>query len=195
MAVNTFEIKRQSFHIAGGLIFTILIYYQLIGLIEIGILFIIGIILSLLSRKIKIPVLYWLLQQFEREENIKTFPLQGALFLVGGVFLALLMFPKDIALASIIILTLGDSVPIFVAHLGRIRHPFSNAKFLEAALLGMMAAFIGATFFVRPVEALVASFAAMVAEGIEMKLGMARVDDNIVMPVVAGLVIVLMRLL
>ena len=47
--------------------------------------------------------------------------------------------------------------------------------------------------FVKPWEAMMASVVAMIVEGVDLKLFGERVDDNVVVPVVAGIVIVIMR--
>jgi dolichol kinase len=106
----------------------------------------------------------------------------------------LLLYPKDIALASIMVLAFGDSVShVFGIHFGKTKTILSETKLLEGTVAGFIAGFIGAWVFVSPFEAFFASLAAMIAEAVEIKLGTEEVDDNIIIPLVAGSVIWLMR--
>jgi len=49
---------------------------------------IIGIFLSYLSKKTRIPVVYDLLEKFERKEEIEKFPGKGIIFYLTGVYVA-----------------------------------------------------------------------------------------------------------
>ena len=53
----------------------------------------------------------------------------------------------------------------------------------------LLAGFIGALIFVPWHEAIVASFFAMLVEGLEIKMGLEEVDDNIIIPLVAAIAI------
>src|SRR3990167_9229725 len=93
--MNNLEFKRQSFHILFGIFIVILLMY---GLIDKWILLysaIIGIIISFLSTRIKIPVISWFLQHFERSEDMEKFPGKGAISYLIGAFLAALFFRSE----------------------------------------------------------------------------------------------------
>jgi len=187
------ETRRALFHIFTGLSVAGLLYAGIIDGWVILAVTVIGFILSSWSRKTRLPVIGWFLDKFEREEALSSFPGKGAFFAFVGFLLSVGLFQKDIALASIVILTLGDSVPILVGmKIGRIGHPFSDSKFLEGTIVGFIAAFFGAAFFVTVPEAFAASALAMVAEGIDTFKG-RRIEDNITMPLVAGIMITTMR--
>ena len=110
--------------------------------------------------------------------------------------MALLLFAKEIAMASIMILALGDSVShIYGLYFGKIKHPLSKAKFLEGTIAGFFAGFIGALVFLPWHEAFFASLAAMIAEAIEIKIGAEQFDDNLVIPFVAGAAVWIIRLI
>lgn len=188
--------RRQLFHIVYGSVFAALIFFNLINGFFLGVLVLLGFLLSIVCTKIKVPVITGFLNMFERARDIKKFPGKGALFYLAGIFLVYILFinyDKNIVVASICILAFGDGVPYFFAPFCRIKHPFRNSRFLEAALAGFFVAFLAALVFVRPLEALAGSFFAMLVEGIELKIG--RFDDNLFMPVVAGVVIWLVRIL
>lgn len=196
MQVNNFEWNRQLFHIFLGFVLVGLLMYGIIDKEIIAILIIIGLILPYLSKKIRIPIIYGLLQKYERKQDIERFPGKGMLFYFIGVYIVLFLFPREIAMASIMVLALGDSVShLYGLHLGKIKHPLSKTKFLEGTIAGFIAGFLGALVFLPWYEALIASLAAMIIEAIEIKIGTEQVDDNLIVPFVAGAVVWVVRLI
>lgn len=182
-------------HLIFGLAVVYLIYIGVLTDMAIFLLIIVGFLLSLISKYIRLPLVGWFLDRFEREENIKAFPGSGMLFFMIGALLSLKLFNENIALASIMILTVGDSIShIIGAEFGVIQNPFSNnGKKLEGTLVGILVGFVAALVFVRPLEALLASVGAMIAEVIELEFNKRPVDDNIVVPLAAGTIILLVR--
>ena len=69
-----------------------------------------------------------------------------------------------------------------------------NGLLLRLGVLFLIAGFLGAIVFVSPLEALLTAALAMVAEFIDFDLNKQRVDDNVIVPLVAGTVIYVMRL-
>ncbi len=192
--VSTFELNRQFFHLFLGLAIVVLLLYDIIDKKAILSIIIIGFILSYLSRIMKIPVIHKLLLKFERKEDLYKFPGKGMIFYFIGCYISLLLFSKDIAMASIMVLALGDSIShIFGVHYGKTRTFLSKTKFLEGTIAGLMAGFIGALVFLPWKEAFFASLAAMIVETIEVKIGARQVDDNIVVPLVAGAAVWVLR--
>ena len=190
------EPKRQLFHMLFGIIIVVLLIYDLLRVTHIFFLVVIGIMLSFLSKKFKIPIIFWFLENFEREKDLKEFPGKGVIFYLIGAFLVLSFFPLDIAMPSILILAFGDSAShLFGVRYGKIKHPFTDKKFIEGMIAGFIAAFIGALVFLPWHEALAASFFAMLAEGFEIRIGAEDVDDNVIMPLVAAIAISLTRFL
>ena len=193
--VSFFEWGRQIFHIFLGIFLVVLLLYDFIDKKIILIIIIVGSILSYLSKKARIPVIYNLLETFERKEEIKKFPGKGIIFYFTGVYVVLILFSRDIAMASIMILALGDSIShLYGLHYGKIKYPLSKTKFLEGTIAGFVGGFLGAVIFAKPLEALFASLAAMLVEAIEVKIGAEQIDDNLIVPFVAGAVIWLIRL-
>ncbi|MBI2129942.1 hypothetical protein HYU07_06960 [Candidatus Woesearchaeota archaeon] len=193
--MNNLELRRQILHLIFGLAVVYLIYIGVLTDMAIFLLIIVGFLLSLISKYIRLPLVGWFLDRFEREENIKAFPGSGMLFFMIGALLSLKLFNENIALASIMILTVGDSIShIIGAEFGVIQNPFSNnGKKLEGTLVGILVGFVAALVFVRPLEALLASVGAMIAEVIELEFNKRPVDDNIVVPLAAGTIILLVR--
>lgn len=196
MEVNKFEWNRQLFHIFFGVFLAALLVYDFIDKNTILIAIIAGLVLSYLSKKTNIPVVHDLLQKFERKEEIERFPGKGVIFYLIGVDISLFLFSKDIAMASIMILALGDSIShLFGLHYGKTKHPLSKTKFLEGTIAGFIAGFIGAFVFLPWHEAFFASLAAMIVEAIEVKIGAQQVDDNLIVPFVAGAAVWIVRLI
>jgi len=189
------EFRRQLAHIMLGLsiiylsLFTRLSPWWFIAfgaVCEITILF---------NIVIKLPVADWLVRTFERDDC--NFPGEGFFSLFLGSALVLLVFDKDIAFAAILVLTFGDSISNLVGGLiGQVHFPewFNKRKTLEGSFAGWLVAFNLAMFFVTPLEALVAASIGMLAEVIEIRFKWGRVEDNITIPLFAGLGVYALRL-
>ena len=162
-SVSTFELNRQFFHLFLGLTIVVLLLYGIIDKKAILSIIIVGFILSYLSSIMKLPIIHKLLLKFERKEDLSKFPGKGVIFYFIGCYLALMLFSKDIAMASIMVLALGDSIShIFGVHYGKTKTFLSKTKFLEGTIAGLMAGFIGALVFLPWKEAFFASLAAMI---------------------------------
>ena len=191
------EACRQFLHIAVGLITLLLIHLEIISSFSLLLLIIVGIIASILSKRIWLPGFSFFLKHLEREDIKTSFPGKGLIFFFIGVLLSIKLFEPDIAYAAIIILTFGDSVSHLVGSgIGKLKNIFNgnSRKLFEGTLAGTIAGFCGAIFFVSPTEAFLASFAAMVAEVVQIDFNKNTLDDNLVVPLIAGTVIVLMRI-
>lgn len=190
------ELYRQILHAIIGTITAMLYYYSILSPLALFLMIIIGIIASILSKRIRLPVFSFFLDKCEREQDKKTFPGKGMVFFFVGVLLVVQLFEKNIALAAIMILALGDSVSHLIGgSFGQIKNIFNgnSKKLFEGTIAGTIAGVLGALFFVSLPEAVVGSFAAMIAEVIEIDFNHNTLDDNIVVPLVAGTVIFLMR--
>lgn len=181
-------------HILVGLATIILIYFEILSPFAIFLLIIAGILLSFLVKRIHIPIISHFLDHVEREEQKKNFPGKGTIFFFIGVLLSLQLFERNIAYASIMVLTFGDSIShMFGAQFGKLKNIFNgkSQKLLEGTLMGALAGFFGAVFFVPIPEAFLGSAAAMITEVIKIDFNENTLDDNLVVPLVAGTVMVL----
>jgi len=180
-----FELKREIFHIFLGISIIIMalsftwINYFLFCLL------IIGVILCLLSLRFKMPIVYFFLKNFERERFIKTFPGKGALFFIAGCLLALKLFELNTALASIAILTFIDSVPPLIK-ISKIKR-----KRLIGTTIGAIITFIAASFFVPGSLAAFGTIIGAISEAILLKSDKYGVDDNLIVPLVSGTLMML----
>ncbi len=188
------EVKRKIAHISVGLFIVITYYLDILKPKHIFFGIIFFSIVSLLSIKLKIPIINFLLNNFEREKDQNNFPFKGMLFFLCGCLITVKLFTKDIALASIIILTIGDSTSyLFGAFLGKTKLRFNSLKKVEGILAGMLFAFLGSLFFVNITESFFGSLIAMIIEGAGLKIGVNDIDDNLIVPLIAGTIIYLIR--
>jgi len=183
------EVKRAAVHV---LICLSIILLSLKSRIVWPLFFILiaGLIVSVASRKYKIPVISWFLENFEKPEYAKTFPGKGVLFLIAGCLLVLKLFPDNIALAAIAILAVGDPLSHLVA--GSFKGKLLKRKSLSGLLLSIILASFAASFFVDFAFAFIAAIAALISEILVIKLGEDPVDDNIIIPLVAGTILYLL---
>ena len=185
------EIARKIMHILMGILTVLAYYYNLIRPLTVFLIIIAGVLASLLSKRVKIPVLHFFLIHLEREEHRTTFPGKGFIFFFIGVLFVMQLFPKNIALASIMILTFGDSISHIVGEqFGQIKNIFNgkSKKLFEGTIAGTVCGFLAALFFVPFTPAFLGSFAAMVAEVIQIDLNQTQIDDNLIVPLIAGTV-------
>lgn len=189
------EYRRKIAHLLLGIFLVILIHLSLLNFWILGILTIILFILFALSRKYRIPILELYFRLMERKDPRNIFPGMGLLYYLLGSTIVLILFTKDIAMASILILAFGDSVPNLVGrHFKKVKHPFSNTKFMEGAAAGILTAFFAAAAIVPWWHALIASIIAVFVEGIDIFMKLEKVDDNLIIPTLAGTVLWLLSL-
>ncbi len=190
------ELRRQLFHALLGIVLVLLLYYSVFTATHLFVILVIGIILAIISKKYRIPVIAQFLDIFERD-NIKTdLPGKGAIYFFVGALLAIKLFPKDIALASIMILALGDSISHIVGKsFGKTQLWINkhNDKLFEGTIAGIILGFFGAYGFVGPVLAFSGAALAMTTELVEMKLGKTIIDNNILIPLVSGTTMLILR--
>jgi dolichol kinase len=196
MKLNKLELKRQLLHITIGFLTLVLIMFGFITPFMLFLLIVISSLLSVLSKRYQVPIVSWFLDNFEREKQREKFPGKGFISFFVGVLLSVKLFEPQTAYASIMVLTLGDTVSHLVGiHLGRVKNPLNGIKSLEGNLAGGLAGFMGAIFFVSPWLAGIGSFGAMFIEAIQIKMNESIIDDNIIVPLVCGTIITIARTL
>lgn len=200
---DRFEVRRQMAHALIGLLIVTLYYLNLISPGVVLAVLVAGGALCVVAGQAgasggragrwRLRGLSALLRKtlvyFERPEHRRAFPGSGSFFMVLGCLLAMLLFEKSIALAAMAIMALGDSVThVFGRYFGEVRLPYNSRKTLDGALMGIAAATLGAFFFVPFHVALVGSLAAIFVETLDLRLGFVELDDNVLVPLVAGAV-------
>jgi dolichol kinase len=183
MKKQNFELRRKIFHVFLGIF--ILASALLIPQIKWMLFYtlVLGMLVSIASVFFRIPFISFMLDNFERPVYRKTFPGKGLLFFLAGSLLVLKLFPSDIALASIAILTFSDP---FFSFDKRVFKGIFKFKKLRSFLLGLIAGVLAASFFISPISAFLATLIAAVIESIAIFLGSDQVDDNIIIPITAG---------
>jgi dolichol kinase len=180
------EVRRALFHIGLGLFIVSLSFFMSINdlIILLSLALIAGFFCSIASTRMRIPVIAAFLDAFEREES-KKFPGRGSFYFVAGCLLAFLLFEKQIALASVMVLSLGDSFTNIFGPLGTIKTRLHAEKKLEGTIMGILAGTLGAMWFVSPVQAFFGTLIAMIGEMIDFEF--LQFNDNVFVPVVAGI--------
>ena len=184
MAKNL-ELRRQGFHILFGIVLVILLKKGILNLEYLFALLLLGLMVSLISTKKEIPVISWFLKHFDRKGE--ELPGYGVLTYLLGSIIVVGLFKENIALASIMVLALGDSF-CHLGRFGKVKNPLSGVKYFEGTVLGVVFGTIGAGFFVPWISAFFGSLVAMALESFDLFFLKKRIDDNLFIPLVSGLV-------
>lgn len=128
----------------------------------------------------KLKYLYWLVYRLERSRNYSKPGIQ-ALWANIGIFSVYLLFGKEPAMVSVAVLAVGDAFASLVGiRYGRKR---IGNRSLEGSLAFFLASFLVLFPFIGFGKAFLVSLLAAIFEAIPL-----GVDDNFVVPIVAGLV-------
>jgi len=177
------ELGRKIIHVLSGIALMLLISYNIINTLILFYILILGCILSVLSLRLKIPIISWFLREFGKEEE--KIPGRGSL-------LAMKLFSIDIALASIAILTFSDSSSCLIGkYCGNTK--IIGRKNIEGMIFGFLIGTIVALFFISFPEAFLAAAGSMIIEYVEVKVSDKNIDDNLLIPLVSGTIIYFLR--
>lgn len=179
--LSALELRRQLLHILFGLFLVVMLSKGLFTVSHLVVILVLGLVLSYLCKQYYVPLASWVMDHFEREENRKTFPGKGPILFVIGSIIVVSLFPLTIALASMMILTVGDALShIFGKLLSR--KAYATLKSVEGTLIGILSGFVVALVFVdNAAVAFVGAFTAMAFEGVNF-----GVDDNLWIPIIAA---------
>ncbi|MBI2141439.1 phosphatase PAP2 family protein [Candidatus Woesearchaeota archaeon] len=134
----------------------------------------------------------------ERKEAIQKFPGKGAITLFLGSGITAAIFEREMAVAAILILAIGDSVSHLAGRLiGRMKHkrPFIEEKMVEGTVVGFVFAAAAAATILPVWMAVLAAAAGMIVEALHLRIGKIRIDDNLTVPIVAAAVITLLNVM
>ncbi len=184
--INHIDLKRKLLHMFLGTIGLLILIYNLATSFMIFMVLIVGILISLISTKYRIPGIAWCLDNFERKQENKL-PGRAVIFAFAGTLLVLQLFPRNIALASVSILIFADPISHLVGKvLGKTNHFFDKTKNIEGHIAGILFSSIIAMFFVSPGLAISGAIMAMLFESIVIEIQKIPLDDNLIIPLVAG---------
>ncbi|MEM1988331.1 MAG: hypothetical protein QXS41_00620 [Candidatus Woesearchaeota archaeon] len=185
--------ERKIIHIAVGSVIALLWYLNYISAIHIFYLLLISSAVSLIHKYKPLPILKEILEQLSKEDE-KNFPGKGFITFLIGVLITMKLFSKDIALASIMILTFGDSLShIFSTTFPKPKLKIKKLKSIFGVLLSFLFSFLFASFFVEPILAFFGSLSAIILELFEIKIEDEVLDDNVMIPLVSGTIMLLIR--
>ena len=191
--IDWHEIRRKIFHILGGIVLALLVYFDILNAIIALIIVIFGIFLSALYKKYDLPIVSYFLNRYEREHLKKKYPGKGVIFLFIAILLMIILFEKNIVIAGIMIWAFGDAMSAIVGkHYGNTKHPLNINKSIEGTLAGIFFGTIAASFFVYWLYALIACTIAMIVEAIDWKIYPDAFDDNLLVPLIGSAVIYLL---
>ena len=147
-----------------------------------------GAIASYLIKRQKLTLLAKILSFFERDHHMQQFPGRGILFFTIGAYFSFLLFPTNIAYASILMLSVGDAFTNIVGrHFGKIKTKLNPNKFIEGSIVGIILCIPVAYYFVPNIwAAITASIVAMFLEMPNVKVAEWEIDDNLLIPIGAG---------
>ena len=189
---NLFEFKRKLLHILMGIIGILLIQFNIINTRILFVILIFGILLSITCLRCKIPFVNYFLDTFGRREEKQHMPGRALIFASAGALLCLQLFQKNIALASITILTFSDSISLLVGkYLGRTKSTLNKNKNIEGTIAGILISSAIATFFVPFYLAFIGSLIAGTFELLTIKVQELKIDDNLIIPLSAGTIMFL----
>jgi dolichol kinase len=191
MATTPLEIRRQLFHIIVGTGLALLFHFQILKPIHFTILIAAMIVTFILYLRFKIPGVHYLLAAMERKKNMNSFPGLGATFFVLGMTIAMWIFPHNIATAAILILVWADGTSSLLGPFGTTAY-LNPKKMWEGIIIGILAGTAAAAFIIPFSHSFIAATISMLIEGLDLKLGQWKIDDNLLIPLIAGTVLVLL---
>ena len=184
------EIIRKAIHISGFAVSFVCFHLFNAPLVSTPLFLVsVGYAVSELARTkgVNVPIFSTITRKAASNSKINNFVTAPISFAMG-IILALLIFPTNIACASIAVLTLGDGfATIFGKIFGKTPLFFNRKKKLEGTIFGFACAFLGSTLFIDPLKATAAAAVGMLAECIP-----SPIDDNLVTPLSAGAALILL---
>ncbi|MBN1645464.1 hypothetical protein JW868_00320 [Candidatus Woesearchaeota archaeon] len=179
------ELGRQIFHLCLGLLIIILFMVQILNPVILLAVLVLGLFISFICMQYKVPVFSALAKKYDRPSD--PIPGKGIITYLAGITIASFIFQNEVLFASILILSFGDSFSnVFGRIFGQLKYPKSS-RTVEGTIIGLVAAALAAMLFVNPIPAFLGALAAMLAEIIEIDF--LHLDDNMIIPLVAGIVI------
>jgi dolichol kinase len=192
-----YEFRRKAVHIISGILVLLFINWDNDFVQEnLVYIFLAGLIITILFSiytKYKHPYFILnILKLFEKPKDIRKYPCKGAVYYFTGVLITILLFPRDIASASIAILTIGDPMAhFFGSYYGKKKLIINRKKLLEGTLAGTLFGTLAASIFVPWPLAFFGAAFGMMAEAVELEF--FRLDDNFFIPFISGIVMVLIK--
>jgi dolichol kinase len=179
------ELLRQLIHASGVFVVVLSYLIPVKTLIAICLSLLVFIVLIFRwDRYVYIPIFSPILRYCKRSEDE-----MGSIYFFLGIIITLIIYQSNqaIANAAILILLFGDSASTLVGKKwGKVKLPFQKDKTLEGSLAFLAVGFIGALTQVNILPALSGALSGALTEAY------SPIDDNLTIPLVAGLIMSLM---
>ena len=180
------EILRKSIHVGCGIVICFLYTISQRDLLIIGLLFSLFIILSLEVLRFKGMVSVPFLR--DREEK----KIGGYAFFMLGIFISILLFGKPIAIASILMLAIGDAIAGMAQAVKRGR-AYNAGDYIRAIkppevilIMFSVSLLVGYYTLDSLKVAISGALGATLAEGVHLRIHGISIDDNLTIPLYSG---------
>jgi HAD superfamily phosphoserine phosphatase-like hydrolase len=188
-SISRHELIRETIHIS-GFFMAIISFYFLNHYIVVFLIFLVTLLYGISElarmRGLNLPITSAITWNAANKPEMYEF-ITAPIFYALGIILALILFSEPVGYASIAILTLGDSfATLFGRKMGCHVFNYRMGKSVEGAFFGFIAAALGATFFVPPLEAFLGATGGMLIENLPLPI-----NDNLTIPIISGLIITL----
>lgn len=181
------EIMRKVVHVLTGLVIVLGIQTRLLDTMMLGIAILFLGALMLYNYKYEREALSRILSINRADAKLPGF---SALAFFVGCWVVLSLFPQHIALAAILVLTVGDPIAHLIGSgFGATRVAVTRRSYLNGAIAGTVAGALAAWLYAPWYAALLASAAAMAIEAGELRIADHHVDDNLTIPIVSAVVL------
>ncbi|MEA1985215.1 MAG: SEC59/DGK1/VTE5 family protein [Euryarchaeota archaeon] len=175
------ELLRKGVHLTSVII---ILVYAFFGKQSVLIVLIVYLIVMLfleylrLKHRIKVPLFHGLFREKEQHR------ISGHVYFTIGAIVSIILFNRDIAYACILMTTFGDMSAALIGKTYGRTFITGNGKTLEGSLAEFVVdLFVGYIFIGHWFVVLIMAIAATVVEAT-----VSKIDDNLVIPVVSGIV-------
>jgi dolichol kinase len=193
------EIARKLVHLLFGFLMIGIVFFGFYPEILLSCMLLVATIASVIIKKGKDRfssyTLFTYYTTLERKKDLLRFPLKGIITFLIGTLLTVLLFERHVAIAALVILTIGDaSAHIIGRYYGRIKI-FNNLKNIEGTLIAILFCMLINFFLLHYLISFISAILALFVEAYEIKIGQHYLDDNIYLPVIAGIIITALEFL
>ncbi|MDD9953112.1 MAG: hypothetical protein OXR66_02145 [Candidatus Woesearchaeota archaeon] len=180
------ELVRKLLHALGGVLVILLVKAGVLTLGILGLLIVVFAAIILVNCKYERELLTKILTINRADKNI---PGMDVLSFALGCWIVLACLEQPLAFAAIMILSFGDPLAHLIGGGLGGRATTSRNRYLLGGAGGALAGTLGALMYVPFIPALLASVAAMTVEAGELRIANHHIDDNLTIPLVAGVVL------
>jgi len=178
------EAKRKTIHICGVAI-PVLYYFFPQDLVVLGFIFSFFIIFILEWLRFRGVVSLPFLRRNEKKE------IGAYVFFVAGAFMSILIFEKSIAIASIVMLAIGDAASGMVGAVRSVDKTETYEKRTkppEVMLIMFTVSFIIGYLILQSLPvAIFGAIGAVIADGVPLRVYGILIDDNLTIPLFSGM--------